>query len=88
MAGKIAIWVRLPWAGRWREARCRLCESLGLFRTSAFGIMPLYEKRRRAASNEACPNRVRDWFCGSNARRSGKWAAARWNDHITLQASA
>ena len=50
--------------------------------------MPLYEKRRRAASNEACPNRVRDWFCGSNAQRSGKWAAARWNDHITLQASA
>jgi hypothetical protein len=59
-----------------------------LFPTSAFGIMPLYDKRRRAASNEACPNRVRDWFCGSNAQRRGKWAVPQSNDHITLQASA
>ena len=78
----------MPWVGRWRETRCRLCESVGLFPTSAFGIMPLYEKRRRAASNEACPNRVRDWFCGSNAQRCGNRTVPLSNDYITLQASA
>jgi hypothetical protein len=88
VAGNIATRDRLPWVERWREARCRSCESVGLFPTSAFGIMPLYEKRRRAASNEACLNRVRDWFCGANDQRRGKKAVPQSNDHITLQASA
>lgn len=88
MAGKIATRDWLPWIGRWRGARYRPCESVGLFPASAFGIMPHYGKRPRASSNEACPNRVRDWFCGSNAQRRGKWAVPQSNDHITLQASA
>lgn len=50
--------------------------------------MPHYGKRPRAASNEACPNRVRDWFCGSNDQRRGERAVPQSNDHITLQASA
>ncbi len=88
MAGKIATRDRLPRVERWREVRCPPCEFVGLFPTSAFGIMPLYEKRPRAALNQACLNRVWDWFCSANDQRCGKRAVPQSNDHFRLQASA
>jgi hypothetical protein len=50
--------------------------------------MPLYEKRRRAASKKACLGRVGYWLCGATDQRREKRAVPQSNDHITLQAVA